>query len=434
MTAVEIIAKKRDGNKLSKEDISFFVDSFISGDIKDYQMSALLMAIFLRGMDFDETASLTETMLRSGKVIQFPEPNEVYVDKHSSGGVGDKVSLILAPWVAACGVKVPMLSGRGLGHTGGTLDKLESIPGFRTNLTLDEFRRGVERVGCVITGQTPEIAPADKLIYALRDVTATVESIPLICGSILSKKLAAGPSGIIFDVKCGNGAFMKNLKAAESLALNLIGVARALGRHVRAIITDMSQPLGRTAGNMLEVIECIDALKGKCAADLYAVTIELAIEMLDMAGIERDRRKALAMLKSRMDDGSAFRKFDEMVTYQGGDLSKFMERKLALKAPVVMNLEAKLGGFVQSFETEKIGRLIVEMGAGRLTKDDAPDLRVGIVFHKKIGDEIRQGETLAEIHAKSDSSAEHAVSSLSSLIIVGAEKRAARELILKRLM
>jgi len=433
MTAVEIIAKKRDGKGLARNEIFFFIDSFIKGDIADYQMSALLMAIYLKGMDYDEIGWLTEAMLRSGKEIEFPEHKKIYVDKHSSGGVGDKVSLILAPWVASCGVKVPMLSGRGLGHTGGTLDKLESIPGFRSNLTIDEFVAGVEKVGCIIAGQTPDIAPADRLMYALRDVTATVESIPLICGSILSKKFAAGPSGLIFDIKCGNGAFMKDRDSAEALALNLIGVSRAMGRTARALITDMTQPLGNAAGNLLEVVECIEALKGDCPVDLYNVTIELAIEMLNMAGIERDRDKAFMLLEKKLEDGSAYRKFEEMVKFQGGDLSIFDNRGRLPAAATVCELRADRSGYVAGFATEEIGRLIVEMGGGRLVKSDIIDPLVGLIFRRKIGDEVRASDVLVEIHARDNSQAERAKTRLSSLIEIGKEKAPAPELIIKRL-
>jgi pyrimidine-nucleoside phosphorylase len=433
MTAVEIIAKKRDGKRLEKDEIAFFINSYIKEQIADYQMSALLMAIYLRGMDYDETGWLTEVMLKSGREIEFPEPRRVYVDKHSTGGVGDKVSLILAPWVAACGVKVPMLSGRGLGHTGGTLDKLESIPGYRTNLSLDEFMTGVENIGCVISGQTPDIAPADRLMYALRDVTATIESIPLICGSILSKKFAAGPDGLVFDVKCGNGAFMKNLDSAESLARNLIGVSRAMGRSAQALITDMSQPLGNAAGNLLEVVECIEALKGNCPPDLYNITIELAIEMLAMAGIEEDREQAKILLESKIENGSAFRKFKEMVTYQGGDLAIFTNQSRLPKAPVVTFLKARASGFITDFATESIGRLVVEMGGGRLVKEDVIDPLVGLIFRKKLGDEVRASDILAEIHARDMAQAEMAASKLSSLILIGDKKTPAPDLILKRL-
>jgi pyrimidine-nucleoside phosphorylase len=433
MSPVEIIAKKRDGKKLSKDEISYFINSFLKGDIKDYQVSAFLMAVLLKGMDFDETGWLTEVMLYSGDAIKFGEPQKLYVDKHSSGGVGDKVSLILAPWVAVCGVKVPMLSGRGLGHTGGTLDKLEAIPGYRTNLSLDEFKAGVEKVGCVISGQTPEIAPADKALYALRDVTATVESIPLICGSILSKKFAAGPHGLVFDVKCGNGAFMKTVETAEQLATNLIGVCKAMGRDVRALLTDMNQPLGYASGNILEVKESVDALKGEFAPDLYKVTLELAIEMLLMAGISKDHDSALSLLERKLQDGSAWRKFQEMVSYQGGRLDIFDKPDRMPKAPVIQQLKAPMNGYVESFETEGIGRLIVDMGGGRKTKEDTIDPLVGFIFRKKIGEKVNAGETLVEIHARDNAQAAQAASRLSKLVKLGSERVEAPALIKKRL-
>jgi pyrimidine-nucleoside phosphorylase len=433
MNAVEIIAKKRDGKRLSREEISFFINSFVKGEIKDYQMSSLLMAIYLKGMDFDETGWLTEIMLNSGKSITFPQPNAIYVDKHSTGGIGDKVSLILAPWVAVCGVKVPMLSGRGLGHTGGTLDKLETIPGFRTNLSLDEFKTGVEKIGCVISGQTPEMAPADKMMYALRDVTATVESIPLICGSILSKKFAAGPSGLVFDVKCGNGAFMKTIEDASALAQNLIGVGRAMGRTVRALITDMNQPLGRAAGNILEVIETVEALKGNCPTDLYSVTIELAIEMLSVAGICRDQERATLILEQNLEDGSAYKKFKEMVNFQGGDLSVFEDKSRLPVAPVVKKFTAPVDGYIQGFDTEGIGRLIVDMGGGRKTKDDIIDPLVGLLFDKKIGEKVEAGEELIMVHANDNTQADFAIQRLGKLVTINRDKVKNPELIKKRI-
>ena len=433
MTATEIIAKKRDRKKLSHDEISFFINSHINGDIKDYQMSALLMAIYLNGMDFEETGWLTDVMLNSGKKITFPVPDHLYVDKHSSGGIGDKVSLILAPWVAACGIKVPMLSGRGLGHTGGTLDKLESIPGYRTNLSLQEFQDSVEKIGCVISGQTPDIAPADRLMYALRDVTSTVESIPLICGSILSKKFAAGPSGLVFDIKCGNGAFMKTVESAEQLANNLIGVCKAMGKTARALLTDMNQPLGYSAGNILEVKETVDAFKGNFANDLYAVTLELAIEMLLVAKVVPNRGEAVSLLESKLHDGSAWRKFEDMVHNQGGNLSIFDNDSTMPKAPVILELKSSSDGYIQGFETEAIGRLIVDMGGGRKTKDDKIDPLVGFIFHKKIGDVITKNETLADIHAKDSAQFENAAPKLISFIKIGPEKTTAPELIKMRI-
>lgn len=433
MNAVEIIARKRDGKKLSRDEISFFINSFVKGDIKDYQMSAFLMAVFFKSMDFEETGWLTEVMLNSGKSITFPSPQNLYVDKHSTGGIGDKVSLILAPWVAACGVKVPMLSGRGLGHTGGTLDKLESIPGFRTDFSLDEFKKGVEEIGCIISGQTPEMASADKMMYALRDVTATVESIPLICGSILSKKFAAGPNGLVFDVKCGNGAFMKTLQDAEELAHNLIRVGRAMGRTVRALITDMNQPLGIAAGNLLEVSETIDALKGNCPTDLYTITVELAVEMLVISGICHEREEGILLLERKLEDGSASRKFQEMVRYQGGDLSVFENKSRLPKAPVIAEFKVSNDGVIQGFDTEGIGRLIVEMGGGRKSKEDKVDPLVGLLFHKKIGDKVRVGETAVGIHAHDDNQAEYARRRLNDIVKVGRGKVDVPELIKKRI-
>ncbi len=432
MSPVEIIAKKRDGNRLSRDEIAHFINAYLTGEIKDYQMSAFLMAVFLKGMDFEETGWLTEIMLYSGKAIKFPEPRNLYVDKHSTGGVGDKVSLILAPWVASCGAKVPMLSGRGLGHTGGTLDKLETIPGYRTDLSLDEFQKGVAKIGCVISGQTLEIAPADRAMYALRDVTGTVESIPLICGSILSKKFAAGPNGLVFDVKCGNGAFMKDEAAADELARNLIGVCRAMGRDARALLTDMNQPLGFASGNILEVKESVDALRGSFAPDLYEVTMELAIEMLLLAGVSNDRKSASSLLKRKLMDGSAWGKFEEMVNYQQGNLDIFISGKIP-KAPVLKPFKAQSSGYILRFETEAVGRLIVDMGGGRKSKDDQIDPLVGLIFRRKIADAVKAGEEIAEIHARDDSQADQAVAKLNDLIRVAPDKVRAPELIKKRL-
>jgi pyrimidine-nucleoside phosphorylase len=431
---VEIIARKRDGHKLSRDEISGFVRAFLEGSVRDYQMSAFLMAIYLNGMDFEETAALTETMLRSGDVVSFDESDMLYVDKHSTGGVGDKVSLILTPLVAACGARVPMLSGRGLGHTGGTLDKLESIPGFRTDLSIDEFVRGVERVGCIISGQTAEMAPADRLMYALRDVTATVESVPLICSSILSKKLAAGPGGLVFDVKCGNGAFMKDLESARLLARNLLAVAKSMGKRARALVTDMNQPLGGSAGNILEVIESIDALRGRWSPDLRDITMELGAEMLLMAGISSDLEKSANLLKYKLDDGSAYRKFEEMVTYQGGDLAVFAESSDVPRAAYIREYKAPIDGYLWGFKTAEIGRLIAEMGGGRKMVGDRIDHLVGLKFSSKIGDEIARGDIIAEIHAKDKGQATMASARLAKLIEIGSDKpRGDLPLIIERL-
>jgi len=433
LNAVEIIAKKRDGFELLRSEIKFFINSYLKGSIKDYQLSSFLMAVYLKGMSHEETGWLTEIMLESGDHIEFPKPNAVYVDKHSTGGVGDKVSLILAPLAASCGVRVPMLSGRGLGHTGGTLDKLESIPGFKTDLSLEEFKRGVEKIGCVISGQTEQIAPADRMMYALRDVTATIESIPLICGSILSKKFAAGPKGLVFDVKCGNGAFMKNLEGARELAGNLISVGKAMGRNIIALITDMNQPLGFAVGNILEVAESIEFLRGNYPKDLYDVTMELCAEMLNVAGIETDRNKAIKMLENRLNDGSALKKFEEMVEFQKGDLSIFEKPSNIPKAKHIVECKSKLDGHLQEYSTFEIGRLVIELGGGRFTKDDVVDPLVGLVFRKKIGDKVSAGDILVNIHANNYDQAKEASKAIENYIKIGDEKPAVPVLIKERL-
>jgi pyrimidine-nucleoside phosphorylase len=430
LNAVEVISRKRDGYSLTKSEIEYFIGSYLKGDVKDYQISSLLMAIYLNGMNDEETVWLTEVMLDSGEKIIFPKPDNIYVDKHSTGGVGDKVSLILAPLVASCGIKVPMLSGRGLGHTGGTLDKLESIPGFRTNLSLSEFKNGVEEVGCVISGQTDEIAPADRMIYALRDVTATVESIPLICGSILSKKFAAGPRGLIFDVKCGNGAFMKDIDSAKNLAGNLVRIGKTMGRNVRALITNMNQPLGSAVGNLLEVLECIEFLNGTWSEDLFEVTMELGAEMLIISGIEFDKGKAREHLETRLIDGSAWNKFREMIEYQGGDLATILDSAKGPSARFIVAHKARQDGYLQGFFTQKIGRLVIELGGGRETRDDVIDPAVGFIFYKKIGDKVTVGDTIAEIHADSRKLSDEINDKLSEFIMIGDSKPARPELII----
>jgi len=433
MTPRGIIAKKRDNQKLTPREMEYFIGAYVNGDLPDYQMAALLMAIFLNGMDAEETAWLTEVMLKSGKIVSFPGPERIYVDKHSTGGVGDKVSLILAPLVASCGAKVPMLSGRGLGHTGGTLDKIESIPGFRTDLSISEFEDMVKIVGCVISGQTSRIAPADGMIYALRHSTATVESIPLICASILSKKCAAGPGSLVFDVKCGNGAFMETLEHAERLANALLDAGRAMGKKVAALITDMNQPLGYTAGNILEVKEAIEALLGRISPDLREITLALGAEMLLLSGISKDRDEALSLLEKRLEDGSAFSKFEEMVARQGGDLSIFSYPSRIPKAPVIGSFASPAEGYIQGFDTAGLGDLIVEMGGGRKAKDDAINPLVGMNFLKKTGSTVSKGEEVIEIHAESKDRLEEARTRLASLIRIGPERIEPPPLIRKRI-
>ncbi len=398
MNPIEIIIRKRDGYRLSGDQIKFMVEQYTAGNIPDYQMSAFLMAVFCRSMDAEETADLTRAMLDSGEKISFPASDFRYADKHSSGGIGDKVSIVLAPLMAACGLKVPMLSGRGLGHTGGTLDKLESIPGFRTDLSIVEFKNGVEKVGCIISGQTPEIAPADRKIYALRDVTGTVESIPLICGSILSKKLAAGPNLIVFDIKCGNGAFMQSLSRAAELGESLCRICEAMGKKSAFLISDMNQPLGRAAGNALEIDECLQCLRGDGPSDLMQLTLALGAKMLALSGIVSDG-EAMGLMKSALDSGAAYQKFMEMVEFQGG-LTEILRKAEPLKpAERVLNVRAVADGFIASIDTRQVGILIIEMGGGRSKLGDRIDHSAGIVFHKKIGDYVARGEIIAEIHS-----------------------------------
>jgi pyrimidine-nucleoside phosphorylase len=398
MNPVEIITAKRDGKELSKEEITYFVDGFTRGEIPDYQMSAFLMAVIFKSMTPRETAALTVAMLESGDKVEFNPKDKLYVDKHSSGGIGDKVSIILAPIVAACGLKVPMLSGRGLGHTGGTLDKLEAIPGYRTNLSMSEFKSGVDKVGCIISGQTPEIAPADRKMYALRDVTATVESIPLICGSILSKKFAAGPNSIVFDVKCGNGAFMKTTEQARQLGQSLADICRAMNKGAAFLVTDMNQPLGIAAGNALEIDECVAALNGKGPADLMDITYALGERMLALGGITSGD-KAIDLQKKTITDGTALMKFFEMVEYQHGDIKLMADQKPLAPAKKIFEVLSDRSGFIQAIDTYKLGRLVIEMGGGRSKVGEVIDLSVGFKIYKRVGDSIKTGDKLYEIHS-----------------------------------
>ena len=433
MNAIDIIARKRDGLKLTRSEIESCVNAYVHSGMPDYQMAALLMAIYLKGMDDEETVWLTDVMLKSGDMVHFPPSNQLYVDKHSTGGVGDKVSIILAPLVASCGAKVPMLSGRGLGHTGGTLDKLESIPGYRTDLSIAKFKNAVQSVGCVIASQTTQMAPADKMIYDLRHSTATIESIPLICASILSKKFAAGSQGLVFDIKCGNGAFMKTMDEAEKLAKNLIKVSIAMGKDASALITDMNQPLGYSAGNILEVIESIEALLGKISPDLYQITLELGAEMLLMAGISKDRSHAISLLKRNLKNGSAFAKFEQMVSNQGGDLSPFCYPNRVPKAPAIGHFKSPGEGYIQRFDTMALGCLIRDMGGGRMRTDDHIDPMAGLKFYKKIGCRVSYGDILVEIHAGDLSQLDEAMKVINSSVKIGPERIDPPPLIIKRI-
>lgn len=392
MNPAQLIAKKRDGGELSSADIEHLLRGFLDGRVADYQMAAFAMAVCCRGMTVAETASLTRSMLQSGVTLQWPEGPPV-VDKHSTGGIGDKTSLPLAAMLACSGLRVPMISGRGLGATGGTLDKLESIRGFRTDLSLQEIMGTIERTGCVITGATSDLAPADRKLYALRDVTATVESIPLITASIMSKKLAEGLDALVLDVKWGSGAFMQTLEDARRLACSLVDTGQAMGVPTVALITDMNQPLGRMAGNAVEVNEAIALLEGNGPADLLSVTLALGAQLLLLAGVAPSEPEALATLQQTIDSGAALAKFREMVAAQGGDLDA--PRRISPAHSVV----ADEAGYVQSVDAQRLGWTIIELGGGRRKKGDAIDHSVGVETHVRIGDRVERGEPLATLLA-----------------------------------
>ena len=414
-----IIAKKRDGLALSREEIAAFVRGATDGSWADYQLSALLMAIYLRGMSPAETALYTEAMMHSGVVADLSSVKWPKADKHSTGGVGDKVSLHLAPMVAACGVAVPMISGRGLGHTGGTLDKLESIPGFRVNLTMAEYRAELETIGLSLIGQTAELAPSDKKLYALRDVTATVECIPLICGSILAKKLAEGIDVLVLDVKFGRGAFMKEKSQARELALALVSVATAMGKPTRAILTAMEQPLGRAVGNALEVAESIECLKGRGPADTMEVTYALAEQMLVLAGVAQTATEARAALALSISSGAAIEKFRAMITAQGGDARVVDEPARLPQAKFKVALAAPRAGFVQEVDAMGVALAALRLGAGRVKAADGVDHAVGFSELVKVGEPVAAGATLGVIHANDTDALAAAQVMLAQAIRVG---------------
>lgn len=401
MRIYDIIAKKRDGGTLSDAEISFAVSGFVDGTIKDYQMSALLMAIYLRGMTEQETAQLTSCMAHSGEMVDLSAIKGIKVDKHSTGGVGDKTTLIVAPIVAACGVKVAKMSGRGLGHTGGTVDKLESIPGFCTTLQQNDFLKQVNEIGVAVVGSTGHLAPADKKMYALRDVTATVSCMPLIASSIMSKKLAAGSDCIVLDVKTGNGAFMKTLDESIALAQAMVSIGEHNGRRTSALITDMDTPLGVTVGNSLEVAEAIETLRGKGPEDLTHVCIALAVEMLFVAG-HGTRETCEVQVKQAIANGAALAKLREMVQAQGGDVSVIDNTSLFETARCSCEIKATERGFLTATDTEKIGTSAVMLGAGRTVQDSKIDFSAGIRVLKKAGDAVETGDVLAVLYAAND--------------------------------
>ncbi len=401
MNTTELIRKKRNKENLSKEEILFLVDNYTKNNIPDYQFSALLMAVYLNGLNKEETSALTEAMLHSGKVIDLSSIKGPKIDKHSTGGVGDKTSLILAPIVAAAGVNVPMISGRGLGHTGGTLDKLESIPGFRTDLSLKEYKSVLKKCGAVLIGQTKDIAPADKLIYSLRDVTGTVESIPLITGSIMSKKLAEGIDGLVLDVKTGSGAFMRETKDAIELAVSLMNTAKAFNIKVIAFITDMNQPLGNYIGNWLEVYESIKVLRGKQGGDLLDLSLNLSGAMIYLGGKAGSIKKGIEVAKEQINNGKAFEKFVQMVKLQGGNTKFILHPEKYPKSKFIRKIKTEKSGYVKSIDNYQIGMAALELGAGRKTKTDIIDPKAGIIFKIKLGGKIKKGQVIAELHSQS---------------------------------
>jgi len=433
MRAVDVIRKKRDGGTLDRAEVEFFVAGVTGGSLPDYQAAALLMAILLRGMSTEETAVLTDAMVRSGVRMQYPGIPAVPVDKHSTGGVGDKTSLILAPLAAACGAYVPMMSGRGLGHTGGTLDKLEAIPGLRTRLSLDELRGALAAVGCALIGQTEDIAPADRKLYSLRDVTGTVESIPLICASIMSKKIAEGIGGLVLDVKTGVGAFMKTLEDSRTLAEALVAIGRASGVRTEALITTMDVPLGRMVGNSLEVIEAIETLKGRGPADLEQLSVLLAARMLIVAGMERDEAAAEARVRAALTSGAGLEKFRRIIGHQGGDPAVIDDYARLPSAPDRQTITAPRAGFVTALHAEAIGRAAVALGAGRGTMDDVIDPGVGIEVLAPAGTRVRDGEPVLMVHHRRGRGLADARPLLESAIEIGDGAPSLRGLVLERI-
>lgn len=402
MNPVEVIKLKRNNLPLSKDQIKYFIEGYLRAEITDYQMSAFLMAVYFNGMNEEETFFLTEIMLHSGEIIDLGFLDKAKIDKHSTGGVGDKTSLILAPLVAACDIAVPMISGRGLGHTGGTLDKLESIPGFNVNYSIKDFKRIISEIGVVLIGQTSELAPADKRIYALRDVTATVECIPLITSSIMSKKLAEGADGIVLDVKIGNGANLPDKDQSIELAKKLISVAKKFGKKAIAILTDMEQPLGKKIGNWLEVEECIEIMNGAIIPDLYKLNNVLSGAMIYLGGKANSLEEGEKIAGQKIMDKSAYKKFLEIVKIQNGDVEYVKDWANLKRAKLKKNILAEKDGFISEMIAMDFGYTSIELGCGRKTVEDKVDYLAGIILHKKVGNEIKKGELICELFAEDE--------------------------------
>lgn len=402
MLMVDLIRKKRDGGKLTKEEIEYMVKGYTQGEIPDYQMSAMLMAILFRHMDPEETVELTLAMMNSGEVLDLSAINGIKVDKHSTGGVGDKTSLVLTPMVASLGVPVAKMSGRGLGHTGGTIDKLESFTGFHTDISNEQFMQNVSKIGISIMGQTANLAPADKKLYALRDVTGTVDNLSLIVSSIMSKKLAAGADAIVLDVKCGNGAFMKTEEDATELATSMVDIGKRLNRKMVAVISDMEQPLGYAVGNALEVQEAIDTLNGRGPEDLKELCLTLGSQMVYLAGKANDEAEARQRLEQVLDDGTALRKFADFIEAQGGNREQVYHPESLPKATLTCEVKAENDGYVEKIRCEEVGNTSLLLGGGRRSKTDVIDLSVGIILKKKTGDQVSAGESIATLYANDE--------------------------------
>lgn len=419
MKPYDIILKKRDGGKLSKEEIDFFVSGFTKGEIPDYQMSAFLMAVFLKGMDEIETRDITVSMTDSGDKMDLSDIDGIKVDKHSTGGVGDTTTLLIGPIVAAAGLKFAKMSGRGLGHTGGTVDKLEAIEGYRTSLTEKEFKDQVKKIGLAVISSTGDIAPADKKMYALRDVTATIDSIPLIAGSIMSKKLASGSDVILLDVKAGKGAFMKTVEDAKKLAEALVSIGNRAGKKTMAVITDMDQPLNTHIGNALEVKEVFETLSGEHKnSALREISVYLSANLIMMAGLADNLDKAIAIANDMIDSGKAKEKMRELLECQAGSSKSLDDPSLLPKAPVVMPVTLDVDGWIKEIDVLELGITARDLGAGRIKKEDSIDPAVGIVMNKRVGDKVSKGETIAYIHASSEDSAKEAIERLKKSITI----------------
>lgn len=422
MRAYDIIYRKRMGQELTTEEIRFLVRGFVSGEVTDYQMAAWAMAVCIQGMTPRETADLTMAMAESGDMIDLSAIRGRKVDKHSTGGVGDKVSLVLVPLVAACGAPVAKMSGRGLGHTGGTIDKLESIPGFRVELSPQAFIDQVNRIGCAVAGQSGNLVPADKKLYALRDVTATVDSIPLIASSIMSKKIAGGADAVVLDVKAGAGAFMKDLDDAFRLAEAMVDIGRQVGREVAAVVSNMDQPLGYAVGNTLEVVEAIETLRGFGPKDLEEICLQLGAQMLRLAGVAGDGDTARKMLLRALRAGHGLNKLIEMVEAQGGDASYIRQPVKLPRAQRIVPVTAPAEGYVQAIDALEVGVAALLLGAGRETKESAIDLAVGVVLRKKVGDPVAAGDVLAELHVNSEKRLAEAQARLAGAYRIGKER------------